>query len=55
MSEKAAKRERKEAEQQANDVLFTVTIDMMRNGIPRVAGPITDPILMMDVFGKALQ
>lgn len=61
MSEKTAKAERREVQDNGQDtgqgpkVLNTIHLNILENGKVNVSGPITDPILVMDVLGQALQ
>lgn len=54
MSEKQVKRERKEARKDGVTVINNIRIDILSNGDVNVTGPITDPVVCMDVIGKAL-
>jgi len=53
MSEKQVKRERQEATNEVK-VINNIRIDILSNGGVNVSGPITDPVVCMDILGRAL-
>ena len=43
-----------EHEAQRPKVLNTISVNILDNGNVQVSGPISDPVLVLDVLGKAL-